>query len=258
MTEENMAEEKQMPLTEHLEELRSRLIVCVVTVLVGFFVSYGFKEQLFALVARPLNIAMGEGGKLIFTSLTEPFIAYLKISFFGGIIIALPVILYEIWAFVAPGLYSKEKKVIFPLVFLGCLFFAGGASFGYFIVFPMGFKVLLAFGGDVADALPSMKEYLGLATKLLIAFGVVFELPLFIVTFSRMGMVTPQMLRKGRKYALVIFVICGAILTPPDPFSQLMMAAPLVILYEISIIGAVIFGKKPEPETDVDDIDDID
>ncbi len=206
-------------------------------------------------VATPYFVpagAMGKDGKLIFTSLTEPFVTYLKVSLFGGIIIAVPVILYQVWLFVAPGLYAKEKKVVFPVVLLGCLFFAAGASFGYFVVFPMGFKVLLAFGGDVAEAFPSMREYLGLVTKLLIAFGVVFELPLFIVTFARLGMVTPAMLRKNRKYALVLFVAGGAVLTPPDPFSQVMMALPLVFLYEISIWGAVIFGKKPEPEPDSD------
>jgi sec-independent protein translocase protein TatC len=239
-----MKEEDKAPFTAHLEELRSRLIVSFVAVGIGFFVAYFFKENLFELLMKPLTDVMGEGDKLIFTNLPEAFFVYLKTAFLAGVMAASPVILYQFWKFVAPGLYKKERVVLLPVVFLCSFFFIGGALFGYFIVFPYGFKFFLGFASEFIRPLPSMKEYFSFASKLLVAFGVVFELPLIITLFSRLGLVSVAFLKKNRKYALLLFFIGSAILTPPDVITQVMMAVPLMFLYEISIIGARIFARK--------------
>ncbi len=239
-----MKEEDKAPFTAHLEELRSRLIVSFVAVGVCFFVAYFFKEKLFEILMKPLTDVMGEGDQLIFTNLPEAFFVYLKTAFLAGIMAASPVILYEFWKFVAPGLYKKERMILLPVVFLCSFFFIGGALFGYFIVFPFGFKFFLGFATEFIRPLPSMKEYFSFASKLLIAFGVVFELPLIITLFSRLGLVSVEFLKKNRKYALLLFFVGAAVLTPPDVITQIMMAFPLMILYEVSIIGARIFARK--------------
>jgi len=249
-----MDEQEKIPFTEHLEELRKRLIVCFIAVGVGFVLSYGFKEKLFQILTRPLIRVMQTGDKLIFTGLPEAFFTYLKVAFLSGIILAAPVIFYQFWMFVAPGLYDKEKRLMVPVVVLSTFFFVGGAFFGYFIVFPYGFKFFLGFASETIRPLPSMREYLGFASKLLLAFGVVFELPLIITFLARLGMVSVSFLKKNRKYALLLFFVGSAILTPPDVVTQIMMAFPLLLLYEISIIGARIFGKKNSEEEDNNDI----
>jgi len=223
-----MDEQEKIPFTEHLEELRKRLIVCFIAVGVGFVLSYGFKEKLFQILTRPLIRVMQTGDKLIFTGLPEAFFTYLKVAFLSGIILAAPVIFYEFWMFVAPGLYDKEKRLMVPVVVLSTVFFVGGAFFGYFIVFPYGFKFFLGFASETIRPLPSMREYLGFAAKLLLAFGLVFELPLIITFLARLGMVSVSFLKKNRKYALLLFFIGGAILTPPDVVTQIMMALPLM------------------------------
>jgi sec-independent protein translocase protein TatC len=246
-----MHEDDKIPFTEHLDELRKRLIVCFVAIGVGFLISYGFKEKLFEVLTRPLVSVMKSGDTLIFTGLPEAFFTYLKVSFLSGVGLATPVILYEFWMFVAPGLYAKERKVLIPVVLLSTLFFVGGALFGYFVVFPFGFKFFMSFATETIRPLPSMREYLSFASKLLLAFGLVFELPLVITFLARLGIVSVDFLKKNRKYAILVFFTVAAILTPPDVVTQILMAIPLIALYEISIIGAKIFSKKEtEPETE--------
>lgn len=245
-----LKEDDKIPFLEHLEELRQRLIVCFVAVGVGFAVAYGFKEDLFRILTDPLISAMGSQDTLIFTGLPEAFFTYLKAAFITGILVASPVILYEFWMFVAPGLYKTEKKVLFPIVLLSTIFFVGGSLFGYFYVFPIGFKFFLSFTSDSIRALPSMKEYLSFASKLLLAFGIVFELPLVITFLAKLGVVSVEFLRKNRKYAILLFFVGAAIFTPPDVVTQLMMALPLMILYEISIFGAWLFSRKKEKESE--------
>jgi sec-independent protein translocase protein TatC len=223
-----------------------------VAVGIGFFIAYFFKEKIFEMLMKPLTDVMGEGDKLIFTNLPEAFFVYLKTAFLAGIMAASPVILYEFWKFVAPGLYKKERVVLLPVVFLCSFFFIGGALFGYFIVFPFGFKFFLGFATEFIRPLPSMKEYFSFASKMLIAFGVVFEMPLIITLFSRLGLISVEFLKKNRKYAILLFFIVGAILTPPDVITQIMMAVPLMILYEISIIGARVFARKNPYENEDD------
>ena len=243
-----MDEDEKLPFTAHLEELRKRLITSFVAVGVGFIASYGFKEYLFQILVRPLTEVMEAGDTLIFTGLPEAFFTYLKVSFLSGLMLASPVIIYQFWMFVAPGLYAKERRLLMPIIFLSSFFFIGGALFGYFIVFPWGFKFFLGFATETIRPLPSMKEYLGFSAKLLIAFGLVFELPLVITFLAKLGVVTVEFLKKNRKYAILLFFAGAAMLTPPDVVTQIMMALPLMLLYEISIFGAKIFGKKKTEE----------
>jgi sec-independent protein translocase protein TatC len=246
-----MDEEGKAPFTSHLEELRKRLITCFIAVGVGFAICYGFKEKLFQILVQPLLRVMKNGETLIFTGLPEAFFTYLKVALLSGLMLAAPIIIYQFWMFVAPGLYDREKRLMLPIVFLSSFFFVGGALFGYFIVFPWGFKFFLGFADEHIRALPSMKEYLGFSAKLLLAFGLVFELPLVITFLAKLGLVSVDFLKKNRKYALLLFFVGAAILTPPDVVTQIMMALPLMLLYEISILGARIFGKqKIEPKAE--------
>lgn len=244
-----MDENEKMPFLSHLEELRARLIVSIIAVGIGFSVSYAFRERVFALLMRPLAGVMAPDQKMIYTALPEAFFSYLKVALLAGVILAAPVILYEMWLFVAPGLYRHEKRLALPMVFLSTGFFAAGVSFAYFIVFPFAFRYLLGFETELVRALPSMREYLGLASSLLIAFGFIFQLPLVITVLARIGILTPPFLKKNRKYAILLFFVVAAVLTPtPDVVNQCLMAGPLIVLYEISIIGAKVFGKEKPAE----------
>ncbi len=197
---------------------------------------------------RPLKDALPEGSHLIFTNLPEMFITYLKVSLISGIILATPVIFYEFWKFVAPGLYQNEKRLLVPFVLCSCVLFLGGAIFGYFVVFPFGFKFFLGFSTEYIKALPSVKQYFSFAMKLLIAFGIVFELPVISYFLTKIGIITPQFLKNNRKYAVVIIFALAAIFTPPDVMTQFMMAIPLIVLYEVSILISKIAyaGKRKE------------
>lgn len=247
-----MADEK-LSFTSHLEELRRRLIICVVAVAAGFIACYNFSEKLYYILSRPLRQVLPPNSALVYTTPTEAFVTYLKTAFIGGLFLAVPVILYQIWRFIAPGLYKREKAYVVPFVFASTILFIGGALFGYFVVFPMAFKFLMGFSSDMVQALPSMREYLDFVIKLLLAFGIVFETPVFIFFLAKLGIVDYQKLRAFRKYYIVLAFILAAILTPPDPVSQTLMAIPLLLLFEISVLITKIFGKKnvePEKESE--------
>jgi sec-independent protein translocase protein TatC len=242
-------EEEKLPFSSHLEELRTRLIRVFIAVGVGFVIAFGFKERLFKILVLPLVKVMKDGETLIYTGLPEAFFTYLKVAFLAGLIVASPIILHQFWMFVAPGLYKNERRMMMPIVLLSSFFFIGGALFGYFVVFPWGFKFFLGFATDTIRPLPSMKEYFGFSAKLLLAFGLVFELPLVLTFLAKLGIVSVDFLKKNRKYAVLLFFAGAAILTPPDVVTQVLMALPLMALYEVSIIGAKIFGKKKaEPQ----------
>jgi sec-independent protein translocase protein TatC len=242
-----MNDEEKQPFLSHLEELRKRLVAISIGVGACFVICYIFSDRLFQLLILPLKSALPAGDKLIFTNLPEMFITYIKVSFIAGVLLAAPFIFYQLWLFIAPGLYQREKKYIFPFVIFSTILFVGGALFGYFVVFPFGFKFFISFSNDYVKALPSVKQYFSFSTKLLFAFGVVFELPVVIFFLAKMGVITPEFLKKKRKYAVLLIFIAAAILTPPDVATQLMMAGPLLVLYEIGIIVAKIARKK-EPE----------
>lgn len=252
--DEKLYKDEKLPFTVHLEELRDRLIKCFAALAVGFVISYFFKEKLFDILVKPLVDVMDQGETLIYTGLPEAFFTFLKVSFLSSLIITSPVIIYQFWMFVAPGLYNKEKKLLLPIIFLSSFFFIGGSLFGYFVVFPYGFQFFLGFATETIRPLPSMKEYLSFSAKLLLAFGLVFELPLVITFLAKLGIVSVDFLKKNRKYAVLLFFVGAAVITPPDVVTQVMMAIPLMGLYEISIIGARIFGKKASKEFEDDSL----
>jgi len=239
-----MQSDEKKPFLSHLEELRSRLIVCAVAVGVSFFITYFFSEGLFKILVSPLLKVMPEGEKLVFTSLPEMFMTYLKVALIAAVLLAAPVIFYEMWLFVAPGLYQKEKRFMIPFVISSTILFVGGSLFAFLIVFPFGFQFFMGFSNDYVKALPSVAQYFSLSIKLLFAFGIIFELPVLIFFLTKMGIVTPEFLARKRKYAILMAFIIGAILTPPDVFTQFLMAIPLLILYEVGILVSKIARKK--------------
>ncbi len=255
----NDIDDNKIPFTEHLEELRKRLIHSVIAIAVCSCGAYAFKEKLFSILTWPLIKVMPPNGKLIYTGLPEAFFTYLKVSLLAGLFIAAPVLAYEFWMFVAPGLYKKERILLGPFIFLTLLFFVGGALFGYYLVLPFGYKFFIGFSSDTIQVMPSMKEYLGLTSQMLLAFGLIFELPVVITCMAALGMVSVEFLTKNRKYAIVIAFIAGGVLTPtPDVICQSLMAGPLIILYELSIIGARIFGKKKQVDEGEDETVSVD
>lgn len=241
-------EESKQTFIEHLEELRKRLMICLIAVGISFGICYIFSKEIFQLLMIPLQKALPLGSSMIYTSLPEAFFTYLKVALLAGLFVASPVVLYQIWLFVAPALYSHEKKYVIPFVVLSTLLFIGGAAFGYFIVFPFGFKFFMSFATDLIKPAPKLKEYLSFCSILLLTFGLIFELPLFVLFLAKLGVVDAQMLSRNRRYVIVGMFVTAAILTPPDVVTQLMMAGPLLLLYEVSIWVAKIFGKKQEGE----------
>jgi sec-independent protein translocase protein TatC len=237
-------DEKKLPLTAHLQELRKRLVLSFIAVGAGFAFCYTFAESIFDILAGPLLKTMPAGGSLIFTSVAEAFFTYMKVAFIAGLILASPFVLYQIWVFVAPGLYRHEKKYVVPFVLAGSFFFALGIFFGYYVALPVGFKFLLGYATDFIKPMPSMKEYLSFSIKFLLAFGLVFEFPVVLVLLARIGVVDAKTLAKQRKYAILLIFIFAAVLTPPDIISQVLVALPLMGLYELSIFLSKVFGKK--------------
>jgi sec-independent protein translocase protein TatC len=245
-----MSEEK-MPFTQHLEELRKRLIVSASAIGVGFLVCYAFADKIFKILCKPWLEALPEGQsiKLIATAPHETFFTYMKVAFIAGTMLAVPVILYELWRFIAPGLYEKERHAIFPVVIFSSLFFLGGALFGYFCVFPYGFAFFASFATEYITPMITTREFLSFTTRMLFGFGLVFELPIFAFFLAKLGLITAPLMRRIRKMAIVVIFIIAAAITPgPDVFSQLMMAGPLLILYEASVWIVHFVGKKAKTE----------
>lgn len=251
--EEEEDDQEQMTFLDHLSELRIRLTRIAIAVGVGFLACYGFSKQLFEFLMRPLVEVFPPDSKLIFTALPEAFFTYIKVAAVAGVLLTSPYIFYQIWSFVAPGLYDEERKYLVPIALFSGLFFAAGATFGYSVVFPFAFDFFMDFATETIQPMPSLKEYLSFSLKLLFAFGIIFELPLFIFFLARLGMVNAPMLRKFRKYAFLCSFVLSAVLTPPDVVSQTLMAGPLIILYELSIWIAHFFGKKPKESTAEED-----
>lgn len=237
-------DEKKLPLTSHLQELRKRLVLSFIAIAIGFVLCYTFSQNLFDLLSRPLVKMMPAGSSLIFTSVAEAFFTYMKVAFIAGIIVTSPFILYQVWAFVAPGLYTHERRYVIPFVAAGSLFFALGILFAYFVAIPVGFKFLLGYATDFIKPMPSMKEYLSFSIKFLLAFGLVFEFPVVLVLLARIGVIDAKTMARHRKYAILLIFIFAAVMTPPDLISQLLMAIPLMGLYELSILLSKVFGKK--------------
>ena len=246
-------DETKLPLTEHLAELRSRIFKVLIACVIGTALAWSFTEEIFGFLLAPAVAALGgEERPLQAIAPTEIFFTYLKCALLAGVIFSLPVIFWQLWSFIAPGLYHHEKRYIIPFVLVSSLCFATGTFFGYRFVFPMAFKVLIEFGTGSGDlsAMLSMGSYLSLSSKLLLAFGLVFELPVVIFFLARMGIVDHKMLARNRKFALLAAFLTGAMLTPPDVFSQTALALPFIILYEVGIIVARLFGKRQDVAVD--------
>ena len=236
--------ERPMTLLDHLSELRNRLIRVFAGVTVGFLLCYSVAKTIFHYLALPLIHVLPGDSRLMFTGLPGGFFVELKVAFVAGIFLASPYIFYQIWAFIAPGLYANERRYIIPLAVCSALFFLGGASFCYFVVFPFAFAFFVSYASDIIVAMPSINEYLSFSLELLMAFGLIFEMPLFAFFLARMGLITAKRMRAVRRYAVLGVFVVAAIMTPPDVFSQLLMAVPMLVLYELSILVAASVGKK--------------
>ncbi|MGE4268539.1 MAG: twin-arginine translocase subunit TatC [Deferribacterales bacterium] len=238
--------EAKQPLMEHLEELRKRLIRVFIIVVIVFSVVYSNSKIFMDFVTAPVIEVLPAHASLSMIKITEGFFVELKLCAVVAVFFSMPAIFYELWKFIAPGLYAQEKKYIVSFVISATLLFIGGAAFAYYGAFPFGFKFFLSYAqGDITATL-SLQEYLGFFTKMIMAFGFVFEMPVFTFFLAKMGFLTSGMMNKYRKYSYLGIFIIAAILTPPDVFSQMMMACPMMILYEVSVFVAKIFGRKRE------------
>lgn len=238
--------EQTLPLTTHLEELRKRLVYVLIVLLAVFCFVY-WKSQIFMdFITAPIVPILPEHSTMAILKLTEGFFTELKLSALVAVFISMPFIFYQGWKFIAPGLYAQEKKYVVSFVFMSSLLFFTGAAFAYYVVFPFGFEFFLGYADGYVTASLSVQWYLSFVTRLVMAFGLVFEMPVFVLFLAKMGLVTSTLMRKHRRYAYFGVIVFAAILTPPDVFTQLMMAGPMVLLYEFSIIIAQMFGRKRE------------
>ena len=244
MKKRNRKDPNNMTLLEHIEELRIRLLWIVGGIIIGVLASVSYSERIVNIAIAPLQKALPNGSKIIFTGVTEAFWVRLEAALVAGIIITIPFTFYQIWLFIKPGLKEREKKFAIPFVFFFTLFFMSGVIFAYKVVLPIGFSFLLRYGGKELSAMPSIKQYMSLFLRMLTAFGLVFELPIITFILSRMGMINAKDLIKKSDYALLIIFIVAAVLTPPDVFTQFLMAGPLILLYIISIVIAYMFSTK--------------
>ncbi|AGZ81956.1 twin-arginine translocase subunit TatC [Campylobacter fetus] len=239
-------------LRPHLIELRKRLIISAFAVIVCFIICFNFWNPILAYMSAPLKAVLPAGSNIIFTQVAEPFFTAMKVAFFAGLLLALPVIFWQFWLFVAPGLYENEKKYVIPFVISATLMFLVGAAFCYYFVVPVGFHFLINFGGELFQALPSIGDYVGFFTKLIVAFGISFELPVVTFFLAKLGMIDDKALKGFFRYAIVIIFIFAAIMTPPDVLSQFLLAIPLIALYTLSIfIAKVVNPAKKDEEEDV-------
>lgn len=237
-----------MSLVDHLRELRKRLVYALIAVGLGFGVAYGFAPDIFDFLVQPLLSAMPEGHekRLVYTGLAQPFMLDLTLGIFGGIVLALPVIMLQIWLFIAPALYPDERKFVVPIITSAMIMFAVGAAFAYFVAFPVSFEYFLGYTTAQIQPMISITEYLDFATKMLLGFGIMFELPLVILILARFGIVSPQFLSKNRRWAVLLIAIFAAIFTPPDALSMSIMAVPLYALFEISAqLARIVYKARP-------------
>jgi sec-independent protein translocase protein TatC len=244
MTDPELDPSRQ-PLLAHLLELRRRLIFSLVAIMVGFIISYYFAPQVYEFLVQPLaQVTAGENRHLIFTGLTEAFVTYIKLALWAGCFLAFPIIASQIWIFVAPGLYEHERRAFLPFLIATPVFFLMGAAVAYYFVFPMAWKFFLSFeipgvtGGLPIQLEARVSEYLSLSMTVIFAFGIAFELPVVLVLLTRVGLLSSAKLSQFRRYAIVLIFIAAAVLTPPDLISMLSLAIPMVLLYELSILGA--------------------
>ncbi len=233
----------------HLVELRDRLLRAILAVLIVFLCLFPWAKDLYTLLAQPLLAVLPQGGQMIATDVVGVFLVPMKVALLVAFVIALPYVLFQIWAFVAPGLYTHEKRLVLPLIFTSTLLFIAGMAFAYFLVFPVVFKFMASIAPEGVAWMTDIEKYLSFALTTFIAFGVTFEVPVAVVLLVRMNVVSVDKLREIRPYVIVGAFVVGAIFTPPDVISQLMLAVPLWILYELGILVAS-FMTIPQPADD--------
>jgi sec-independent protein translocase protein TatC len=242
-----LEEEAKLTFWDHLRELRKRILLALYGLLVGMLAVGAFVERLVDRLMAPVRLALPAGSqKLVYTSAIEPMMVYIKVAIYGGVFVAAPWILYQLWQFIAPGLYKKEKRVVVPFLFWGTLLFYGGAAFCYWLVMPAAFPAMLAVASDASmTPMLSISEQIGLVMAMLLGFGVIFEVPVIIAFLAMVGLVSAEFLSKYRRHAVVVNTLLAAILTPTgDPLNLALMAVPMCLFYEVGIILARLLGKK--------------
>ena len=241
--EEKNTARKEMPFLDHLEELRWRILKSLIAVFVGALLCFYFSERLVDVLVAPAR-SLDVPPKIIFLKPVGMFLVRLEASLVGGLLLGLPIVLYQIWAFVAPGLLERERRYVPAILLVSIVCFAAGALLAYFVVIPIALRFMIGMATDYIEPQFDINKYIGFMLRLLVAFGVVFELPVFSYFLSKMGILTPRFLRRNRRYAVVVVVVVAAVITPPDVFSQILMAGPLLLLYEVSIwVSAAVHRK---------------
>ena len=236
----------EMTFLEHLEDLRKRLFYSFVALFVGFVPGWIFSKQLYAILARPVTLYLPEGTKLAFTTLTAPFMLYMKVAFLASLFFMSPFVFLQLWYFVAPGLYQKEKKYVVPFVLMTTFFFSLGALFAYFIVFPWACRFFLTLGRDFQPVI-TVDQYFGFALKVILGIALIFELPTLVFFLAKMGLVTARWMIKNFKYAVLLVFVIAAVITPtPDVITQSIVAIPMLVLYGFSILIALVVGRGKE------------
>lgn len=238
----------KMSFLDHLDELRRRIIYTVVSVGIGFVISFFFINEIFSFIMRPLQQMLPPGGTLIYTDPTEAFVLYIKIALIAGLILASPAVMTQVWLFVAPGLYSNEKKWAIPFILMSSFFFVVGAAFSHYVVFPLTWQFFVSFTSDILTFTPRIEPAFAIYLRLLLAFGLVFQLPTVVLFLARMGVISAGFLIRNFKYAVLLMVIVSAVVTPDGGgVSLVAMTGPMILLYGLSIVLAWLFGKKKAP-----------
>ena len=238
--------DREQPLMSHLLELRSRLVRAAVSVLVVFAVLSPFMKHIFDLLSQPLMAALPQGVKMLSTGVVAPFFVPLKVTLFLAFLIALPYVLYQVWAFIAPGLYKREKRLIFPILASSIVMFALGMLYCYFIVFRMVFMFIAGFSPESVNFAPDIDAYFSFVITMFVAFGITFEVPIVVMVLNQMGVASYERMCKIRPYVIVGAFVVAAIVTPPDVMSQCLLAVPLVVLYQVGLWCVKLFGKKED------------
>lgn len=249
--EPDLATEGRMSFLDHLDELRRRIVAAVIAVTVGFLIAFAFIGRIFDFVMRPLKELLPQQATLIYTEPTEAFLLQIKMAALAGLFMAMPVVLWQVWRFISPGLYSHEKRIAVPFVMMATGFFLLGGAFSHYVVFPATWRFLGSFASDVLAFTPRVEPAFSLYMKMALAMGIVFQVPTIVLFLSRIGLVTAGWLWRNIKYAILISFIIAAVVTPsPDPVAQTMMAVPTIGLYVLSIGVAWIFGKERRKDDD--------
>ena len=240
----------KMSFLDHLDELRRRIIYSVIAIGIGFVISFFFIDEIFNFIMRPLQQLLPPGGTLIYTDPTEAFVLYIKIALLSGLLLASPAVMLQVWLFVAPGLYSQEKKWAIPFVAMSSFFFVLGAAFSHYVVFPLTWRFFVSFTTDILSFMPRIEPAFSIYLRLMLAFGLVFQIPTLVLFLARMGVVSPRFLIRNFKYAVLIMVVVSAVVTPDGGgVSLVAMTVPLILLYCLSILLAWVFGKKRPSES---------